>query len=157
MLKYVDTLVTFREVPGEISLAIDISNCPHRCRNCHSAYLQTDIGEELTDTALRVLIDSNPGITCVAFLGGDNDVDSLRDLAKFVRKEYPNLKLCWYTGYNEKIFKKSIVVNFDFVKTGPYIESRGPLTNPNTNQAFYHQISDDFWVNETYKFQNNGN
>ena len=29
MLKYVDTLVTFSEIPDEISLCINVSNCPY--------------------------------------------------------------------------------------------------------------------------------
>ena len=48
MLKYVDVMETFAEVPDEITLAINLSNCPHRCKGCHSEYLQKDIGEELT-------------------------------------------------------------------------------------------------------------
>ena len=48
MLKYVDTKVTFAEVPDEISLCINISNCPNHCEGCHSPYLAEDIGTELT-------------------------------------------------------------------------------------------------------------
>ena len=29
MIKYVDTLVSFSEVPNEITLCINISNCPY--------------------------------------------------------------------------------------------------------------------------------
>ena len=29
MLKYVDTMVTFSEVPSEITLCINVSNCPY--------------------------------------------------------------------------------------------------------------------------------
>ena len=47
MLKYVNTMVTFSEVPDEISLCIEISNCKCHCKNCHSPYLPDDIGEEL--------------------------------------------------------------------------------------------------------------
>ena len=47
MLKYVDTLVSFQEVPDEISLCINISNCPCHCDGCHSPYLADDIGEYL--------------------------------------------------------------------------------------------------------------
>ena len=47
MLKYVDTKVTFSEVPDEISLCISISNCPNHCKGCHSPYLAEDIGKPL--------------------------------------------------------------------------------------------------------------
>ena len=47
MLKYIDTKVTFAEVPNEISLCINISNCPCNCKGCHSSYLAEDIGNSV--------------------------------------------------------------------------------------------------------------
>lgn len=45
MLKYVDARVVFQEIPDEITLAINISNCPCHCKGCHSQYLAEDIGK----------------------------------------------------------------------------------------------------------------
>ena len=58
MIKYVpeDTSVVFAEIPDEITLAINISNCPGSCPGCHSPYLQQDTGEELTAEKLSALI-----------------------------------------------------------------------------------------------------
>ena len=56
MLKYVDTKVTFAEVPNEISLCINISNCPCKCPNCHSSYLAEDIGTALSEDQLLSLM-----------------------------------------------------------------------------------------------------
>ena len=67
MLKYVDTLVSFQEVPDEISLCINISNCPCHCQECHSPYLAEDIGKPLGYWTLNHLIKTNKGITCVCF------------------------------------------------------------------------------------------
>ncbi len=64
MLKYVEKQVTFAEIPDEISLCINISNCPIRCKGCHSQHLWKDIGEPLTESSLRLLIEKNIGITC---------------------------------------------------------------------------------------------
>lgn len=72
MLKYVDTAVTLREIPDEITLCINISNCPCRCKGCHSSYLAGDIGEDLDEDSLVDMMLSNKGITCVAFMGGDS-------------------------------------------------------------------------------------
>ena len=58
MIKYKETQVTFSEVPDEISLCINISNCPHRCKGCHSPYLQEDVGYELTPSGLSVMTPS---------------------------------------------------------------------------------------------------
>ena len=159
MLKYVDIKVTFAEVPNEISLCINISNCPCKCHNCHSSYLAENIGTILGSTELVYLINNNKGITCVAFMGGDNDPEQVKELAQSIKENY-DLKICWYSG-------KSLLTNFDytpfdFVKTGPYIEEYGGLDNPNTNQRFYKVVNkyDKFLYSTfediTYKFQGNG-
>jgi anaerobic ribonucleoside-triphosphate reductase activating protein len=51
-LKYLNTQIVFQEIPDEISLAINITNCPNNCKSCHSEYLKQDIGEELTNTLI---------------------------------------------------------------------------------------------------------
>ena len=88
MLKYVDTQITFSEVPDEVALCINISNCPIHCPSCHSQYLWEDIGTELTEETLKSLIEANTGITCVCFMGGDNDVPATNELSKFVHANY---------------------------------------------------------------------
>ena len=65
MLKYVDTKVVFREVPDEVTLAINISNCPNSCPGCHSSYLSEDIGEVLTITRIKKLLKENEGVNFV--------------------------------------------------------------------------------------------
>lgn len=161
MLKYVDTEVTFAEVPNEISLCINLSNCPHKCKGCHSPYLQEDIGEELTKQVLAELISSNPGISCVCFMGGDSDIPYLSTIATYVKENF-NLKTAWYTGLDFKPSNnRPICRSFDFVKVGSYIEEYGPLTSKTTNQRFYargvhtgkldvnysmfYDITDKFW------------
>jgi anaerobic ribonucleoside-triphosphate reductase activating protein len=151
MLKYVDVMETFAEVPDEITLAINLSNCPHRCKGCHSEYLQKDIGEELTTQKLQELIEKHKGISCVAFLGGDNDPKSLLKLAKFIKSKF-NLKTCWYSGSDYLIADDlKLITSLDYVKFGSYQEERGPLTNPNTNQTFWKK-EDNRWDDITYKF-----
>ena len=100
MLKYVNTAITFAEFPDEISLLINISNCPCHCKGCHSAYLAEDIGEPLDYIALtKLIIDSNKGITCVGLMGGDSDPKWINKLAKFI-KTSSELKVGWYSGRN---------------------------------------------------------
>ena len=154
MLKYVDTKVTFSEVPDEISLCINISNCPCHCKNCHSSYLAQDIGTELTFSELRRLIKHNSGISCIAFMGGDSEPKRIDALASFVTNHY-QLKVAWYSGRQE-LSKEIDLQNFDFIKLGPYIEELGPLNSKNTNQRFYkvngkelEDITSKFWKHET--------
>ena len=153
MVKFVDTMVTFSEFPDEISLCINISNCPCHCPSCHSSYLSEDIGSLLTMRKLKELIESNEGITCVGFMGGDAEPHYINTLAQQV-KESTNLKVGWYSGRQEL----ARVINlrwFDYIKLGPYIEEQGPLDNPNTNQKMFrikHTIFSDISKDITNKF-----
>lgn len=140
MLKYVDTKVVFQEVPDEISLAISISGCPHKCEDCHSSYLAEDIGKELTDKVLQELIISNEGISCIVFMGGDNNPSYLNELAYYIKRYWKNpIKVAWYSG-NKELSKQINLDYFDYIKLGPYIKELGPLSNRTTNQRFYKVV-----------------
>ena len=137
-MKYVETEIVFREIPNEITLAINISECPNKCPSCHSKHLWTDIGKPLNWHSLRELIKKNRGISCVCFMGGDGDTLTINHLAESIKNSpiYEYLKIGWYSGLSE-IPDNIEVKNFDYIKLGPYIEELGPLNNPNTNQRFY--------------------
>lgn len=137
MLKYTTTEIVFREIPDETSLAINISGCPIKCPDCHSKELWQDKGKDLSQRALNRLIEENPGITCVAFMGGDLDPDHIGMLALFIHTNYPALKVAWYSGAEKLPPKYKYLMYFDYLKLGPYIKERGPLDNPNTNQKLY--------------------
>lgn len=156
MLKYVDTKVVMSEIPDMITLAINISNCPNNCIGCHSSYLKEDVGTMLTDTLLQILIDENPGIDCVCFMGGDSEPWQIKHYAAFIKHHYPELKTAWYSGSDK--LHTSIEINlhyFDYIKMGPYIEELGPLTSRTTNQRLYeikHKPQDNELIDITHKF-----
>ena len=144
MLKYVDTKVVFQEVPNEVTLAINISNCPCNCKNCHSSYLSEDIGEPLDFISLHNLICDNNGITCVCFMGGDAAPWKIHTLAVYIRTAFPKLKVAWYSGREE--LHSSISLNlhdFDYIKLGPYKEEYGPLNCKTTNQRLYKVVNEE--------------
>ena len=152
MLKYVDTLVSFQEIPDEISLCINISNCPNNCPGCHSSYLKDDIGIPLTYVELMHLLSQNQGISCVCFMGGDKEPWEVQRLAQRVKEE--RLKAAWYSGKSE-IPEDIRLVNFDYVKLGPYMEEKGPLNSRTTNQVMYkidHVADKPFVVDITSRF-----
>lgn len=134
-MKYLDTKIVFREVPDEISLAINITGCPCNCDGCHSPYLAEDAGEILSEKALSALIVAYPGITCVCFMGGDAYKQEIIDLFRFIKERY-GLKTCWYSG-REMDYGYRGLRYLDFIKAGPYIKEKGPLDSPTTNQRFY--------------------
>ena len=152
MLKYVDTLVSFQEIPDEISLCINISNCPNNCPGCHSSYLKDNIGIPLTYVELMRILKDIRGITCVCFMGGDKEPWEIQRLAQFVKEK--GLKVAWYSGKQE-LHEDIRLANFDYVKLGPYIEELGPLTSRTTNQVMYkidHLADRPFVVDITSRF-----
>ena len=149
MLKYVNTMVTFSEVPDEISLCIEISNCPCHCFNCHSSYLAEDIGEKLTLDKIYKFIDNNEGITCICFMGGDSSPKEIDMFARCIKDLY-NIKVAWYSGRQE-LSKDIELGNFDVIKLGPYKEEFGPLNSRTTNQRLY-KVSDGELIDITSKF-----
>lgn len=137
MLKYLNTQITFSEIPDEICLCINITGCEQNCKGCHSPWLREDIGEDLNIESLYNLINKNKGITCVCFMGGDQDPAEISNLAFAVklRSDYP-YKTAWYSG-KQHIPDELNVSDFDYIKVGPYTEELGGLDNPNTNQKMY--------------------
>ena len=153
MLKYINTKVVFQEIPNEITLAINISGCPIRCPDCHSKYLWDNIGEPLGYFNLMKLINDNKGITCVAFMGGDANFSWIAVLAFKIKREFPELKIAWYSG-NEELPKSFPLQHFDVIKLGRYDKTLGPLNCPTTNQRFYRIINNKMY-DYTYIFWNN--
>jgi anaerobic ribonucleoside-triphosphate reductase activating protein len=156
MLKFANHDVVFQEVPDQITLAINISNCPNHCPGCHSKYLWKDVGDELNKKALERLISKNEGITCVCFMGGDQAPAEVSQLASFVKQKYPKLKVGWYSG-KEEISPAIDIRSFDYVKTGRYDEKCGPLSSPTTNQRMVKRLADGRLETITHFFQKKKN
>lgn len=158
MLKYVNYDITFQEIPDEITLCINISNCPCHCIGCHSSYLAEDIGEKLTLDKIYKLIENNEGITCICFMGGDSSPKEIDMFAGCIKDLY-DIKIAWYSGRQE-LSKYINLKWFDFIKLGPYIEEFGPLNSKTTNQRFYQVIKSHYedgtsgyeLLDTTYKF-----
>ncbi|MFA7115664.1 MAG: anaerobic ribonucleoside-triphosphate reductase activating protein [Bacteroidales bacterium] len=151
-LKYYNYDIVFQEVPDEVALAINITNCPHRCPGCHSPHLQEDIGPVLNEESLSELVDKYAGeISCVCFMGGDANPLAVEALAKFT-KQVKKIKTAWYSG-SESIPEDMNYKVFDYIKIGPYIEKYGGLKSKTTNQIYYQilpsgekkKINNRFW------------
>ena len=140
MIKFVPemTSVVIEEIPDRVTLAVDISNCQGNCVGCHSPFLKSDVGLELTESVIDSLVADNFGVDCFLFLGEGNDQESLLRLASHVRLK--GLAVALYSG--RVSVEDGIYDAFDYVKVGPYIESFGPLNSRTTNQCLY-KVSHD--------------
>lgn len=149
MLYYKSCQETFEEVPFEISLSLGISSCPNHCKGCSSPWLQECGGIPLTIDELSALLNKHPFVTCVTFLGGDYNLEYLKLL--LFKCQNLHKKTCLYTGATH--VDESIYMYLDYLKLGPWIESKGPLSSPTTNQKFY-QIVNGKLIDKTFIFQN---
>lgn len=148
MLKYVPSLtdVVMEEIPGKVTLAVEISNCQGNCTGCHSPFLRDDIGEELTEEVIDRLIADNFGINCFLLLGEGKDPEALRRLARHLGSAHPDISSALYSGRFK--VEDDLFDLFDYVKVGPYIPEEGPLDSPSTNQRLYlhrEDITSLFW------------
>lgn len=140
-MKFISKNIVFQEIPNEISLSFEISNCPFRCDGCHTPELQQDIGTELTKDILISFIEQNRLnnkmlITCVLFMGGEQHKE-IYDLLD-VCKQY-ELKTALYTGADS--VDDSLIKKLDYVKLGPYIKELGGLKSEKTNQVLYRIVN----------------
>ena len=159
MLKYVNFDIVFQEIPNEVTLAINISNCPNGCPGCHSPFLQRDTGEPVTETFLSSLLyEYGKSITCICFMGGDSEPNEIVRFAKFLHQQsLAKVKVGWYSGKRE-LPPSMPVKYFQYIKLGPYIEQFGPLKSCNTNQRLYvvnereqmKDITPCFWKQEVF-------
>lgn len=142
-LKFTQFDVLLREIPGEVCLAFNISQCPYHCKGCHSVELWGDNGETLTYENMDKIIDKyKNGITCILFMGDAGDIKNVFPYAQHIKSRY-GLKTAVYTGQTDAQLKISMHewgkfdLVLDYVKVGPWREDCGTLNSNTTNQALY--------------------
>ncbi len=155
MLRCASYDVVFSEIPGEVTLALNLSNCPNRCPGCHSPHLREDIGQPLDEETLLWLLGVyGNSVTCVCFMGGDAGQEEVARCALFVKRHAPaGMKTAWYSGCDRwpEAAEKG---GFDYVKIGSWRQESGALDDPRTNQRLYRlqdagreDITHLFWKN----------
>lgn len=152
MLKYVNTDIVFQEIPDEVTLAVNISNCPCRCPGCHSEYLWEDVGESLTPETIDGFADKySTDITCISLMGGDADPAAVSALAAYIHRCHPQYKVGWYSG-RAQLSPDVDTSCFDYLKLGPYISHLGGLKSRDTNQRLYRRNENGDFEDITSRF-----
>lgn len=150
MLRYVNYCIALQEVPDEVSLVFNISGCTHHCPACHSKYLWEDVGSKLNKKEIDKCLEPYKDlITCICFMGGDQDILTLNKLCAY--SQSLGYKTCVYSGFKDvKLF--SPYTNINYLKMGPYEDDKGGLNRPTTNQIMY-KVIDGRLKDITYRFQ----
>ena len=131
-MKYSKYDIAFQEVPDEITLVFEISNCEHHCSDCHSPHLREDVGVVLSMEEFRRVVDKYPDmITNVAFFGGEQykEISDYFDYAISI-----GLKTTLWTGSEDVV--DSLKKKITYLKTGPYNKDLGGLESKTTNQKY---------------------
>lgn len=153
MVRFHNYDIVFAEIPDEVSLAVNLTGCPNRCPGCHSAHLQADSGYVLDEEAIEVMLGIyGTSITCFCFMGGDSAPAEVNALARYLRLNHGGLKVAWYSGCTD-IADQIELKNFDYIKVGPWIEERGPLSSPTTNQRIFRILEDGTKMDITSKMR----
>ena len=143
MLKVASYDVVFQEIPGEVTLALNLSGCPCHCKGCHSPHLWEDTGEVLDEDLVADLLGRyGSQVTCVVFMGGDQAPEEVARWAEYISRRQPSLRMAWYSGrpYTPETSFPFPLSTFHFVKFGPYIEALGGLKSEKTNQRLYKRV-----------------
>ena len=95
-------------------------------------------------------------ITCVCFMGGDQNPYELSDLLNKVHGY--GLKTALYTGEDSlQHIAIRVLSNLDYCKIGHYDKTLGGLNNKNTNQKMLlWNKQEKKWEDITYLFQKRG-
>ena len=165
MLKVYDSAVTFSEFPDEITLCVNISNCPGMCDGCSEPWLLEDVGEELTEEKIDELIREHSDITVFGLMGGDSDHDDVVRIANYIHSKYTDIKVGMYSG--REYMSTKLLDCLDLYKIGRWIMPKGKpeewhqtnngvLQFPWSNQLLFEKLNTkdgESWVNTTYKFR----
>lgn len=153
MLKFYNYDIVFQEIPDEVTLAVNITHCPIHCPQCHSKFLWEDMGEPFNEESAAIMIgEYKDAITCLSFMGGDNEPQEVNRLAAWIKQTYPSLKVAWYSG-RHNLSSEVDISHFDYIKLGPYIGEKGGLKSPSTNQRLYKISPTGEWDDITFRFR----
>ncbi len=135
-LTFTTEQIVWQEVPNEVSLAFLIAGCPLGCKGCHSTdSWKSGQGTPLTLDYLSQRLDKYNGLlTCVLFMGGEWQTDTLHSLLQLVQAR--GLRTCLYTGLEKDEVPEKLLPYLTYLKTGRWIAELGGLDSPRTNQCF---------------------
>ena len=157
--------ITTAEIPGKTTFFLEIGNCLQNCPGCHSPHLSKEDSPYLDAFMVEQLIASHlrqyPDVNAVLLMGGTtNKGVTLSELKGIIARTYCNFGVpCGlYSGRDERLLDFVDWAGLYWLKTGSYVEAKGGLESPATNQRFYEKqivVETDHngvYVGKTYRF-----
>ena len=105
-------------IPGKRTLVIELSNCKNNCSDCKNKARQQEDGNPLNKEILKIILESyKKYINVVCFVGGEEDLQSLKEVCKSFHKE--NIEVCFSTAcFNTSTINKIIFDEIDYFISG---------------------------------------
>lgn len=154
MLHYASVGISELEIPMKKSLTIYISNCQHRCKNCHTPFLHDLYGDKLKDNFDMIFNVYFNYFDVVCFMGeGGETIEDKDELIKYCEYIHSKNKLtALYSGRDCDI--EDWMKSFDYIKIGSYQEDKVPITKCTTNQKLFQKEGKKY-KDITYIFHEN--
>lgn len=93
MLLYASVGISELEIPTKQSLVIYISNCQHKCKNCHTPYLHDSFGDSLKDNFQTIFNIYYNYFDVVCFMGeGKESIKEKDEMIKYCKFIHDNKK-----------------------------------------------------------------
>ena len=140
--------VTFTEIPGEISVFFEFGGCKQNCKGCHSAEwnsvpIAKDLYTSLEDIKKFAIRQKEQGATAIVLMGGTNNTGVTNEgLIALIEELSSILPVGLYSGLPDRAVIHDYLkkrTRLRWLKTGEWIEDRGGLDKPYTNQLFYER------------------
>jgi anaerobic ribonucleoside-triphosphate reductase activating protein len=149
--------ITMNEIPGKVALYFEIGQCNQRCKGCHSEHLWRNCQQK---TSVQTMMDMAKeakanGADAVVLMGGTTNGIPMDDLLLTINYLSTILPVGLYSG-SDSIRLALELVNMSFLKwlkIGSYVESRGGLASPRTNQMFFEIQDDGSVLDKTSEFR----
>lgn len=135
-----------------IRVSLWVSGCPLKCKGCHNSQLwEQSFGKKFTDENIKEILDllNNDYISGLSVLGGEPlapyNRDTVLDVCKKVKNEYPSKDIWLWTGYEWDIVKDLEIIDVvDYIVWGSYKENlKGNYKYfGSSNQKIYHHKKD---------------
>ncbi len=151
MLLYASVGISELEIPTKQSLVIYISNCQHKCKNCHTPYLHDSFGDSLKDNFQTIFNIYYNYFDVVCFMGeGKESIKEKDEMIKYCKFIHDNKKqVALYCGRD--CYIESWMKCFDYVKIGSYQEEKGPIVKKTSNQKLFKKENNKY-KDITYMF-----
>lgn len=158
-LPVVNITVSLNEIPDHVAVAIEIGNCTRRCKGCHSEWCRTKLPYnqwmdlEVLMAKVNALVKN--GADAIVLMGGTTNNIPMNHLVEAINilSLYAPVGLYSGASFSSNIhsyLKKHAKLRW--LKTGGFIQERGGLDNPLTNQQFFIK-TEKGWLDITSVFQ----